>query len=102
MRDRQHGPCDVQFFRDAKIGSAKCIMVQVTHPVERDPYDFYQARVYFDQSLKMPIRYESYSWPKSPGGEPVLEEEYTYLKVATNVGLTDQDFDISNPEYRFR
>jgi len=102
LRDRQYGECDVQFFRDAKIGTAKCIMLQVTHPVKRDHFDFYQARVYFDENLKVPIRYESWSWPKTPGGKPVLEEEYMYLKIALNVGLTDQDFDIANPAYRFR
>ena len=50
----------------------------------------------------MPIRYESWSWPTTADGPPVLEEEYTYLRVATNVGLTDIDFDISNPAYNFR
>ena len=52
--------------------------------------------------MSMPIRFEKYSWPPTPDGEPVLEEEYTYLRVKTNVGLTDQDFDIGNPEYRFQ
>ncbi len=102
LRHRPHGECEVQFFRDAKIGEARCLMMQVTHPTKRDHFDFYQARVYFDEELKIPIRYESWSWPETPGGQPVLEEEYMYLQVRVNVGLTDRDFDLGNPEYRFR
>ncbi len=102
QRVRPYGECEVQFYRDAKIGDAKCLMIQVTHPVQRDHFDFYQARVYFDESLKMPIRYESWSWPTKPGGEPVLEEEFTYLHLKLNTGLTDRDFDISHPAYGFR
>ncbi len=36
-----------------------------------------------------------------PGGQPQLLEEYTYLNVKLNVGLTDADFDDKNPEYNF-
>ena len=102
MRDRQHDECDVQIYQDAKIGKSECLMIEVTHPVKRAHFDFHRARVYFDKQLNMPIRYESWSWPTRPGGEPVLEEEYTYLRVEPNAGLTDLDFDISNPEYNFR
>jgi hypothetical protein len=102
IRDRQYGECNVQFFENAKIGKVTCMMLQVTHPIKRDHFDFYQARLYFDQNLKVPIRYESWSWPTTPGGKPVLEEEYMYLQLAVNVGLSDQDFDIANPSYRFR
>tara|TARA_R110002049_G_scaffold305056_2_gene501044 strand:+ start:5150 stop:5995 length:846 start_codon:yes stop_codon:yes gene_type:complete len=101
-RDRQHGECEVQFYQNSKIGETECTMLEVLHPEKRDHFDFYRARVYFDKQLKMPIRYESWSWPTKPGGQPVLEEEYTYLRVTTNTGMTDLDFDISNPAYDFR
>ena len=101
-RDHQHGECQVQFYQNAKIGDAPCTMLEVIHPVRRPHFDFYRARVYFDNNLNMPIRYESWSWPTTAGGEPVLEEEYTYLRVKVNIGLTDRDFDISNPNYRFQ
>jgi hypothetical protein len=100
-RDRQYGQCDVQFFRHAKIGDMQCTMLQVTHPERRPYFDFYRARIYFADSLKIPIRYESWSWPTQSGGDPVLEEEYNYLNVKVNVGLTDLDFDPQNPAYRF-
>jgi hypothetical protein len=99
--DRQYGECDVKFFRNAKLGDMQCTMLQVTHPLRRPYFDFYQARIYFSESLKLPVRYESWSWPATSGGDPVLEEEYNYLKVKVNVGLTDLDFDPENRAYRF-
>jgi len=102
MRDRQQGECDVQFFSNAKIRDTACTMLQVVHQEKRACFDFHIARVYFDQSLNIPIRYESWSWPTTEGGPPVLEEEYTYLNVKVNVGLDETDFDIANPAYQFR
>lgn len=102
QRDHQHGECQVQFYKNAKIGKVTCTMLEVIHPVRRPHFDFYRARVYFDNDLNVPIRYESWTWPTTVGGEPVLEEEYTYLNVKVNIGLTDQDFDIGNPNYKFQ
>lgn len=101
-RDRQYGECEVKFFKNAKIGNASCTMVQVTHPIQREHFDFYRARVYFDDALKMPVRYAAWSWPSKPGEQPLLEEEYTYHHVRVNVGLTDEAFETSNSEYQFR
>ncbi len=101
-RDRQYGECDVQIFRNARVGTVECTMVQLTHPVERPHFDFYRAQVFFSNELKVPIRYVSWTWPKSAGAEPDVQDEYNYLKLQLNVGLTDQDFDSSNPEYRFQ
>ena len=36
------------------------------------------------------------------GAEPELMEEYTYLNLKLNNGFTDADFDIKNPNYRFK
>ena len=68
-------------------------MIEVRHPVKRPHFDFHIATIFIDHELNVPIRYASYSWPTEEGGEPVLLEEYTYLDVKLNVGLTDADFD---------
>jgi hypothetical protein len=100
-RDRRYGECDVQFYANAKVGDEICNMIEVIHPVERPYFEFHRAQVFFSQRLNVPIRYASWSWPTEPGGEPVLEEEYTYLNIKLNVGLDDQDFNTANPSYRF-
>ena len=100
-RDRAHGECDVQFFRGAKIKDRTCTCLEVIHPTPRAHFDFYKARVFIDDELNVPIRYEAYTWPRNVGGEPELTEEYTYLNMKFNVGLTDSDFSPDNPRYGF-
>ena len=60
------------------------------------------ARIFVDDELKVPVRYAAWNWPKSPGGRPILIEEFTYLDLKLNVGLTDADFDHKNPKYSYR
>ena len=100
-RDRQHGECEVQFYEKASINKRPCRMIQVIHPQRRDYFDYYKAEVYIDRELKIPVRYASWAWPEKPGGEPILLEEYTYLDIQVNVGLTDKDFDPDNEAYNY-
>jgi hypothetical protein len=100
--DVKYGECEVKYFRGAKINDRVCTCTQVVHPVPRKNFLFHVARIFVDDSLNIPVRYEAYDWPKAPGGAPELIEAYTYLNMKLNVGLTDADFDIHNPAYRFR
>jgi len=100
-RETQYGECEVHFFPGAKINGSSCTCIQVMHPVPRRNFIFHLARIFIDDELNLPVRYEAYGWPSRPGGKPVLEEEYTYLNVKLNNGFTDADFDIRNPNYQF-
>ncbi|MGD9645144.1 MAG: DUF1571 domain-containing protein [Pirellulales bacterium] len=100
-KDAQYGECEVRF-QKAKIGGRPATCIQVVHPVPRRNFLFNQARIFVDDELNLPIRYESYSWPSQPGGQPELLEEYTYQNFKLNNGFTDQDFDTRNPKYGFR
>ena len=91
-RDRRNGPCDVQFIKGAKINGRYCTVLQVTHPEKQPQFDFHIARIFIDDELQVPIRYAAYSWPKTEGGKPQILEEYTYMNMKINVGLTDADF----------
>lgn len=84
-----------------KLDGRTCHVYQFTHPVQRERYRFHLARIYVDDELDLPIRHESYEWPEEEGGQPKLLEEYTYLNLKLNVGLTDWDFDHRNDEYGF-
>jgi hypothetical protein len=99
--DKQFGECTVDYRKNAKVNDRVCTIIEVTHPVPRRNFLFYKARVYVDDQLNVPIRYEAYNWPKTQGGPPELDEEYTYLNMKTNVGLTDADFDPRNGTYHF-
>ena len=99
--DKQFGECEVNFFPKAKVNGRICTCVQVVHPVPRRNFRFHLARVFIDDELLIPVRYEAYDWPLEAGGEPPLMEEYTYMNVKINQGFTDADFDPRNPSYKF-
>lgn len=101
-KDSQYGECEVNFYQGAKINGRSCTCIQVMHPVPRRNFLFNVARIFVDDELNVPIRYEAHDWPAEKGGAPVLIEEYTYLNLKINNGFTDADFDIRNPNYGFR
>jgi hypothetical protein len=100
--DVQYGQCEVRYYSDAKVNGRKCTVMEVTHPERRDYFTYHVARIFVDDEFQLPIRYAAYEWPDEEGGEPPLIEEYTYLDLKLNVGLSDWDFDYRNPEYQFR
>lgn len=99
--DTKFGECEVKFFQGAKVNNRSATCIQVMHPVPRRNFLFHVARIYVDDELSLPIRYEAYSWPDKPGGAPVLIEEYTYMNLKLDNGFTDADFDTANTQYRF-
>ncbi len=68
----------------------------MTHPKQHPQVEFHIAQIFIDDELQLPVRYAAYIWPKAPGAEPEVLEEYTYQDLKINVGLTDDDFNINN------
>lgn len=100
--DSQFGECEVTALPNTKINGRECVCLQVHHPVPRKEFLFNKAKIYVDSQHNVPVRYEAYDWPREPGSEPLLTEEYTYLELKFNNGFTDRDFDTTNPDYQFR
>jgi Protein of unknown function (DUF1571) len=86
---------------DMLVGTRRCSLIESTHPHRRPHLLFHKVRVFIDQELGLPIRFEAYSWPKLPHSEAELTEEYTYSNLKLNVGLRDIDFDVANTAYSF-
>jgi len=101
QNDLQFGECEVKFYEGTKVNGRVCTCIQVTHPTPRKQFRFHLARVFIDDELQVPIRYEAYQWPTKPGGRPILDEEYTYMNLKINQGLTDADFNEQNADYNF-
>ena len=101
-QDIKYGECEVKFYPGAKIDQRVCTCIQVVHPTPRRNFRFHVARIFVDDELNVPIRYESYSWPEKEGGAPQLLEEYTYVGLKLNNNFTDADFDVNNPNYQFK
>lgn len=100
-RDRSAGHCDVEYRDGAVINKRPCSVIELTHHERRAPFEFHKAQVFIDNELQLPIRYAAYDWPETPGGKPKLLEEYTYVNIKLNVGLTANDFSAENPKYKF-
>ncbi len=101
-KDSKYGECEVKYYdQNVKVADRECVMIQVIHPYPRPNFTFFEARIYVDKELNLPIRYESYDWPKKQGEAPALLEAYTYQNLKLNVGLKDIDFDPANPAYRY-
>jgi hypothetical protein len=92
-RDRARDECITEEKLNVTINGRQCRMLEVTHPHARPYFDFHIARIYIDEDLELPVRYEAYTWPTTPNGKPELQECYTYLNLKLNIGLTDDNFD---------
>jgi len=92
----------IQTFPHAKVDGRDCTCIRIIHPQRKPHFDYYEARVFYDNELNVPIRYVAWDWPAQPGGRPVLLEEYTYKNLQLNSGLTDADFNHQNEKYNFK
>jgi hypothetical protein len=101
-RDRRHeGECRVEYSRDLEFDGRPCTLISITHPRRDSSFDFHLARIYIDDTLQVPVGYESYQWPEEEGGEPLLVERYFYRELQINPGFQEIDFDPDNPDYDF-
>ncbi len=91
----------VAFRDDMLVGQRRCVMIEAVHPHPRPEFLHHMVRVYIDQELGLPIRFEAFDWAKRHGADPELTEEYSYWHLKLNVGLRDIDFDATNSAYSF-
>ena len=90
--DSQYGQLKIAFRSGAKVGDRACTCIQFDHQVARKGLSYRMSRIYVDEKLALPIRFEGYGWPQTLGGDPVLIEEYTYANLKFNNGFTDSSF----------
>jgi hypothetical protein len=94
--DIKHDPTaantQVSHFRNAKVGDRVCTHIQIVHPKRTEGIQFHKASLYVDDKLHVPIRLVVYDWPATDGAKPRLMEEYMYVNLKLNVGLSDADF----------
>lgn len=98
---RQFPDVQCEFRKNARVKDSICTVLEVTQPTKHPQLDFYKAQVFIDDNLNVPIRYVAYDWPAREQAPLEVLEEYNYLDLKVNVGLTDADFDPYNPAYNF-
>lgn len=100
-KELRAGESRVAIRKDARVGNRACTMIEATHPQKHASYLFHSVKVYIDQELNLPIRFEAYDWPRRPGVPAELVEEYSYMNLRLDPGLNDRDFDTANSHYSF-
>lgn len=84
-----------------RVGDRPCTVIESSHPTRAPHQMFHLVKLYIDQEIGLPIRFEAYDWPKHPGQSAELLEEYVYANLRVNVGLAEGDFDPNNHQYSF-
>lgn len=70
-----------------------CTRVETQNPSNPgNQLKYYRTVVYFDNEHGLPIRIETYNWPRFEGDKGQLLEKYCYVNLAFNVGLPDAMF----------
>jgi hypothetical protein len=87
---------EVTIDANKKINGRPATMLQVVHPLPRQEFKFHWARLFLDNELGIPVHFDAYLWPAEAGGQPVLEESYTYTNLKLNNGFTAREFDATN------
>ncbi|MEM9184945.1 MAG: DUF1571 domain-containing protein [Planctomycetota bacterium] len=96
-QDVKYGECTVSYSTQYKVDGRPTTMIETVHPTPRRNFRYNIARIYIDHGYRVPTKYSAWTWPKRQGGQPLLEEEYTYTNLKLNPALTAADFDPSNP-----
>jgi len=100
--DLSHGSlAETTFHRGVLLNGRPCTEIEVRHPQKKPGLEYHIAKIFVDEKFVLPVRFEAYDWPDSPGEQPPLLEEYMYVDLRLNNGFTDADFDAGNPQYGF-
>ncbi len=83
-------------FRNAKVKDRAYTHIQVTHSKASGGLNFHTADLFIDDELHVPIRLVVYGWPTRLDEQPSLNEEYNYMNLQLNVGLTEANFSEAN------
>lgn len=87
-------------FNDGQIDGRDCQLIEISNPRPMGDFRLAEAKIWLDRKWNVPLGFESWEWPHG-GDEPRLAESYRYLNLKFDQGLTDRDFDPTNPGYEF-
>ncbi|MEQ9411951.1 MAG: DUF1571 domain-containing protein [Fuerstiella sp.] len=92
---------EVKYFKDAKLGSMTCRVIESSHPRPFRQFKNHKIRLWVDSESNLPVRIQTFGFPKRPGASPPVIEDYVFTDLRTDVRLTDADFDRDNDKYSF-
>lgn len=84
----------IRFMGEGRIDGKKVWIVEGCFP-ENQGFYAHRVSIYFCPTVKLPLKISIY------GASGQLMEEYVFRNLKINVGLTENDFSPSNPEYSY-
>ncbi|MEP3481406.1 MAG: DUF1571 domain-containing protein [Fuerstiella sp.] len=100
-RETKYGETDVKYYKDAKLGSMTCRVIESSHPQPRKQFTYHKVQLWINDADGIPVRIRKYGFPARAGQEAPIIEDYTFTDINTSVRLTDVDFDRNNSKYSF-
>ncbi len=97
----KYGEIEVKYYKDAKVAEHTCRVIESIHPQPRKQFPFHITRLWIDDATGLPVRVQQLGFPATADAKPPVIEDYTFTKIQADVRLTDRDFDVNNPSYRF-
>jgi len=94
LRGRNDPACSIVYSGEGEANGRKSWLIRAEFPPGQGYYG-HEIVVAIEQELMLPIKVTVHGWK----GE--FLEEYIYENIKINVGLTEKDFDIGNPDYEF-
>jgi hypothetical protein len=87
--------------REIEFADRPAKQVEIRNPAPVGDFRLAVARIVLDTQWNVPVHFVAYHWPDAPNDELLLMEEYSYLDIDLDPGLTDFDFNPDNPTYAF-
>ncbi len=93
---------DITIEHGVSLANRSATMVQTRHETRSPQFQYHMVQIYFDDQLGLPVRFMGYDWPVRPGAQAELLEDYQFVNLRVNTGLTNMDFDPANPAYAYK
>ena len=93
--------CTITYGLGPEVDKRPCRRLEIVQAAPQGDFRLARVQIDIDEEWQLPVHYAAYEWSKARRPEPELVEEYTYLGLRFNVGLTDSDFDPANSDYAF-
>ena len=101
-KDRDNPDIEVTIDSDHVFDEVATELIQVTRKKPGGGKDdFSLAEIVIDPERQLILSYRSFGWPETADASAPLLESYQYHDLQINTGLTEADFDTSNPSYAF-